>query len=268
MTIPIRTNTTIATCVQIQNGDMTADSVSGPVRAGTHTGPDLNDYRVGMRGRSYLHMTAARSHRMLLSFGLALCLLAWLAPVGRGEHIAKAHVSTTTPLGGVNIEGVYSGASLAGVDRDIALARTLHAKVVRTEVPWSTLEPRGHQIDPRRWRSRSPDEGCGRSRHQGDRVRREHALLGLLGAGVAAAQMRARAARQGEHLATDQPGSLRDVRRLSGPALRHAPGGDRDLERAGPGQRRVLRRPEKPQHYAAILRAAYPAIKQANPNVP
>jgi hypothetical protein len=26
--------------------------------------------------------------------------------------------------------------------------------------------------------------------------------------------------------------------------------------------------PEKPQHYVAILRAAYPAIKQANPNVP
>ena len=26
--------------------------------------------------------------------------------------------------------------------------------------------------------------------------------------------------------------------------------------------------PEKPQRYAAILRAAYPAIKRANPNVP
>ncbi len=26
--------------------------------------------------------------------------------------------------------------------------------------------------------------------------------------------------------------------------------------------------PEKPQRYAAVLRAAYPAIKQANPNVP
>ena len=26
--------------------------------------------------------------------------------------------------------------------------------------------------------------------------------------------------------------------------------------------------PEKPQRYAAMLRAAYPAIKQANPNVP
>src|SRR6202034_2992067 len=143
ITMPISTNTTIATCVQIQKGDMTADSVSGPAQAGTHTSLDLNDYRVGMTGCSYLHMAAGRSHKMLLSLVLALCVLAWLAPVGRGEHIAKAHMSTTTAaLGGVNVIGV-GPQPLWEADRAIAQAQALHAKVVRTEVPWSALEPRG-----------------------------------------------------------------------------------------------------------------------------
>ena len=49
----------------------------------------------------------------------------------------------------MNIPGITRGDSLAGVDREIALARALHAKVVRVELPWSVLEPLGpNQIDP------------------------------------------------------------------------------------------------------------------------
>ena len=45
---------------------------------------------------------------------------------------------------------VSRATSLASVDRDVAAAHALHAKVVRFEVPWSELEPRGpNQIDPR-----------------------------------------------------------------------------------------------------------------------
>jgi hypothetical protein len=62
---------------------------------------------------------------------------------------ARAQASSAPPLGGINIVGVHRGASAAEADRAISLARSMHARVVRTELPWPVFEPNGPgQIDP------------------------------------------------------------------------------------------------------------------------
>jgi hypothetical protein len=60
-----------------------------------------------------------------------------------------AHASSTPPLGGINIVDLRRGSTPAEADRAISLARSMHAKIVRTEVPWAVFEPNGPgQIDP------------------------------------------------------------------------------------------------------------------------
>jgi hypothetical protein len=210
-----------------------------------------------------------RHHRLFLSLSLAMCALAWLAPVGRGERVTKAHVSTTAPLGGVNLETVYSGASMAHVDREIAVARALHAKVVRVEVPWSELEPLGpNQIDPR-------------ALAIVDRLTSDAAAAGIKviamvesspcwASSAPAPLLRACVPGQSNKSSAWPPTNpanyaafvaylaQRYGTRLAAIEVWNEPDQANQLYFAGP---------EKPQRYAAILRAAYPAIKQANPNV-
>ena len=83
------------------------------------------------------------------AIALALCAVAVFAPAGYSRTPALARSSSAPPLGGVNIGGVSGSSSPAMADREIAKARALHAKVVRVEVPWSVMEPRGPaQIEP------------------------------------------------------------------------------------------------------------------------
>jgi hypothetical protein len=170
------------------------------------------------------------------------------------------------PLGGVNI----SGGRLVEVDRQIAVARKLHAKVVRTDVPWSSLEPLGPgQID----------QGA-------------LASLDRLMDGASAAGIRVIATVDSTPCwASSAPVSLlhQCAQGRSGPASAWPPTNPANYaafvaylaQRYGtrlaaievwnePDQANQLyfAGPEKPQRYAAILRAAYTAIKQAKSNVP
>ncbi len=85
-----------------------------------------------------------RQQKLFVAFALGMC---WLASTGSIGGIAaaapSAYVSSTAPLGGVNIMGLSFTSLPAQADRAIAQARALHAKVVRTEVPWSVLQPLG-----------------------------------------------------------------------------------------------------------------------------
>jgi hypothetical protein len=65
------------------------------------------------------------------------------AAVSTGPQPAQAHVSTTPPLGGINVVGLHQGATAAEADHAISLARSMHAKLVRVELPWSLFEPTG-----------------------------------------------------------------------------------------------------------------------------
>lgn len=71
---------------------------------------------------------------------LALCTLGLLAPAGNAEHAAGARLSSAL-LAGVNIPGVRTGSLPTEADAEIARASSLNSRVVRVAVPWSALEP-------------------------------------------------------------------------------------------------------------------------------
>jgi hypothetical protein len=140
MTIPISTKITIARCIQIHVGDMTPDRLlnrvgrPGPVCCG-------DDYRVRM---------ATRVLGPVVWFTLVLCVTVGLSPSFAASASSPPHASASALIGGVNIGSVQHGAQLAQADRSIAVARQLHAKVVRMELPWSVMEPLGaDRIEPR-----------------------------------------------------------------------------------------------------------------------
>ncbi|HEX4484108.1 MAG TPA: glycosyl hydrolase [Solirubrobacteraceae bacterium] len=61
----------------------------------------------------------------------------------------QAQAASTPPLGGINIVDLRRGSTSAEADRAISLAHTMHAHVVRTELPWAVFEPNGPgQINP------------------------------------------------------------------------------------------------------------------------
>jgi len=275
MIIPISTNTTIAICVQIQNGD-TARQRTWIDWANTCAFAGARDYLVEMAGRHQTWPWCPRASmpehplRVFLTLALGLCAFAWLAPVGRAERVAPAHASAAAPLGGVNIQAVSGGASLAGVDREIALAHALHAKVVRVEVPWSELEPLGpNQLEPRalayldRLTSDAAADGIG--------------VVAMVEsspcwASSAPASLLRRCTPSQTNKANSWPPSnpatfasfaaylaQRYGTRLAALEVWNEPDQSNEDYFAGP---------EKPQRYATVLRAAYPAIKQADPSLP
>ena len=206
---------------------------------------------------------------MFLSLSLSLCILAWLAPIGNGERVATAHLSSTPPLGGINIVGV-DPEPLGEADRAISQARALHARLVRTVLPWSALEPHGpSQMDPS-------------SLAFADRLVSDAATAGIRvillvdstpcwATSAPATLVRACIPGQSSKANTWPPTNpasyatfvaflaQRYGTNLAAIEVWNEPDQSNQDYFAGP---------EKPQRYAAILRAAYPAIKQANPSVP
>jgi polysaccharide biosynthesis protein PslG len=211
-----------------------------------------------------------RPHKLFLSLVLGLCAIALLAPGGHSERAARARSSSAAPLGGVNIESISRGASVTAIDREVAAARALHVKVVRVEVPWSELEPLGeNQIDPR---------GLAMT----DRLMSDAAAAGI---GVIAL------VENTPCWASSAPASLMRtcVRGRSTSVGAWPPSRPATYaafvaflaHRYGPSlaaievwnepdqaNQRYFAGPDKPERYAAILRAAYPAIKQVNPQLP
>jgi hypothetical protein len=190
-----------------------------------------------------------------------------LAPAGLAGPVARAHPSATAPLGGVNIS---SAGNWAVSDQQTALAQALHAKVVRTEVRWSAMEPNGPQIDQTAlggldrlmrdaaargvkvivfvdstpcWASSAPAallRKCAPGRPPG-----KANLWPPTNPAAYATFVAYLAQRYGAHLAAIE--------------IWNEPDQANEQHFAGP---------EKAKHYAEILRAAYPAIKRADPSMP
>jgi hypothetical protein len=201
---------------------------------------------------------------------LGLCVLAWLAPAGDAKQASRsAYSSATPPLGGVNIVGV-GPEPLGTADRVIAQAHALGAKVVRTVVPWSMLEPRGaSQIEPRALAF--ADRLVGDAAASGIRVIMTVDSSPCWASSAPAALLRKCAPGQPSKATAWPPGNPADYAafvaylaqrygtRLAAIEIWNEPDQANQLYFAGPN---------KPQRYATILRAAFPAIKRANPNVP
>jgi polysaccharide biosynthesis protein PslG len=201
---------------------------------------------------------------------LVLCAACGLAPVTALAGARAAHPAASAPWGGINIVSSSGRAPLALADREIAAARALHARVVRTEVPWSAFEPNAPgQIEPK-------------ARAFLDRVVGDAAASGLgviavvdstpCWASSAPPALLRKCAPGGFSKANAWPPrepsayatfaaylAARYGTRLAAIEVWNEPDQSNEDYFAGP---------EKPQHYAAVLRAAYPAIKRADPAVP
>jgi hypothetical protein len=200
---------------------------------------------------------------------IALCLLAWLGPSISRARTASARASSSTPLTGVSIGGPGYDSGPAQADRDVARAHQLHAKVVRVEVPWSVMEPlQASEIEPRALAIT-------------DRLVKDAATAGIrvimmvestpcwASSAPRAVLRKCTAERTGAAGAwpPSQPGDYaafvahlaqRYGRELAAIEIWNEPDESNQQYFAGP---------DKAQRYAAILRAAYPAIKRADPSV-
>ncbi|HTU78146.1 MAG TPA: glycosyl hydrolase [Solirubrobacteraceae bacterium] len=210
-----------------------------------------------------------RPHPPLVGLVLALFALACQAsPAAEGEA-APARSAAASGLDGVTIGGVEGFADPAEAGRAIAFAHELHAKVVRIEVPWAALEPLGPgRIEPR-------------ALAQADEL---VADAGADGLGVIMLVQRTpcwASSAPKALLRRCVPGSLRRANswppahpaqfaafvaylasrygaRLTAIEVWNEPDQANQDYFAGP---------HKAARYAALLRAAYPAIKRANPTV-
>ena len=205
---------------------------------------------------------------LTIALALGLCWLSWVAPAGNAKRAVPTHLSSTSHLRGVNIVGLYPGAPPDRADREIAAARNLHANVVRAEVPWSAFEPHGpNMVDPSALAF--TDRLVGDAAAAGIRVVvtadstpcwASSAPASLLGLCMPRGTSQANA--WPPRNPADYAAFVAYLARRYGPRVTievwNEPDQANQLYFAGPN---------KTDRYAAILRAAYPAVKQANPAV-
>jgi hypothetical protein len=246
--IPITTNTTIAACSQIQVGDIDRGA--------------YRRYRVGMQhGR--LRLATLLLVPVIVAAALAAATLASAQPLAASAKLGGA------PLGGVNVVGLTFASRPVEADQAIAYARQLHAKVVRTEVSWAVLEPRAKsQLDAQALAFL--DRLLGDAAAAGIKVIAtlrgtpcwdSSAPASLLSKCEPASPSGATAwppRNPADYAAVAAYLARRYGTQLAAIEVWNEPDQGNELYFAGPS---------KPQRYAALLRAAYPAIKQANPNV-
>jgi Cellulase (glycosyl hydrolase family 5) len=227
----------------------------------------VSDYLVRMTARE---PRTTRARTLALLGLLLVALLALYAAAGDSASAARARASAGVPLGGVNIVDLSHGSTPGEADRAISFARQLHAKVVRTELPWAVLEPDGpNRIDPG-------------AQAFTDRLMNDAAAAGIrvianvdsspCWASSAPASLLARCSPNTHTAANTYPPSdpsdygrfvaflaQRYAAQLAAIEVWNEPDQANELYFGGPN---------KAQHYAALLRGAYPAVKLANPQMP
>jgi hypothetical protein len=191
-----------------------------------------------------------------------------LAPAGAARR--SAHLSTSGQLGGLNVASLDFASTGAQLDRDLARARSLHAKVVRVDVPWSVMEPHAAgQLDPRALAFT-------------DRLAADAAATGIkvimlvestpCWASSAPAPVLSRCDARRSTSANAWPPTHPSEYGAFMAFLAQRYGSTlAALEvwnEPDQANQHYLAGPEKPQRYAGILRAAYPAIKAVAPGLP
>jgi len=205
-----------------------------------------------------------------IALAVALCLLVSPARAdvsSGGNHGARP--ATAAILGGVNIGSVEARSSPGEVDRTMAAARLLHVRVVRLEVPWSTMEPSGlDQIDPR-------------ALALTDRVAQDAAADGIriimmvqstpCWASSAPPSLLRRClpgrASRANSWPPGSPGAFAAFTAYLAQRYRAQLAAIEVWNEPDQANEAYFAGPNKPARYAALLRAAYPAIKQADPSV-
>lgn len=201
---------------------------------------------------------AQRLRKVSLALGATVVLLA-----------VFAGAATAQPLGGINLAGLGPESTPAEADAEFATALSLHAKAVRIEVPWPVLQPDGPgALNPRPlpYLDRLLD----------DAARHGVTVIALVDvtpcwASSAPAQLRAECTPGSRSAANSwPPANPGDFGALVGAlAARY---GDKLTaievwNEPDQVNEEYFAGPEKAQRYAALLRAGYTAIKQADPNI-
>ncbi len=210
-------------------------------------------------------MSVTRRFNALWAPALLAVAVTLLAPASAQSVVAPG---PGPPLAGMNATGITFGASAARVSRDISWAHSLDAHVIRVEIPWSMLEPTRGQIDPGAlaftdnlvdraaaagikvvalamwtpcWASSAPASLLRKCRAGTSSKAQAWAPVNPAAYGSFVAFL---AARYGSKLAAIEVWNEPDQ-----------------------ANEDYLAGPEKAKHYAEILRAAYPAIKRADPTM-
>jgi polysaccharide biosynthesis protein PslG len=194
-----------------------------------------------------------------MAAALTLCL---------GALAVIASLACASPLAGVNLGGF--GSQPSHTDEELAKARALHSKLVRIEVTWSDFEPHASgQIEPSALAL--TDRIVAAASARGIRV-----IMLVDGtpcwASSAPDSLLSKCVPERSSEANSWPPAQpsayatfvaflakRYGAALAGIEVWNEPDQANELYFAGP---------HKAQHYAELLRAAYPAIKQADPRVP
>jgi polysaccharide biosynthesis protein PslG len=198
-----------------------------------------------------------------------LVLLALAAGAGAKQTTATRSVATG-PLGGINLGGLGAGSTPADADAEMATVRSLHAKAIRVELPWPVLQPDGPgALDPRplpyldRLLADASSSGI--------------TVIALVDgspcwATSAPAQLRAECSGGGASSAAHgwPPSNPADYAALVGALAARYGSALTAIEvwnEPDQANERYFAGPEKAKRYAALVRAAYVAIKQANSSV-
>jgi polysaccharide biosynthesis protein PslG len=199
-----------------------------------------------------------------------LASFAGAADASGGAHgDRRAHATRAALAGGINVEGLGESSTAAEAERAVALAVQLHAKLIRAELPWSVLQPNGPG-------GLNPNALAYTDRLMSDAHAHGIGVIAFVDSTPC--------------WASSAPASVLGACAPSQPskAFEYAPANPGDfaalahmlVERYGdamaafevwsePDQitERTFAGPNKPEKYAALLAAAYPAIKQADPHM-
>ncbi len=198
----------------------------------------------------------------------ALVLTVLLAPSAPAATHRGASASLTAPLGGINVVGLGFNSSPGEADRSIAVAKSVRARIVRADIPWAALEPQEGTIDQRAlaytdrlmadataagikvimtvertpcWASSAPAAILRKCRPDTDSRANAYPPRNTAAYASIVSYL---ARRYGSHLEALEVWSEPDQ-----------------------ANEDYFAGPDKPARYAALLRAAYPAIKAVAPSV-
>jgi polysaccharide biosynthesis protein PslG len=210
-----------------------------------------------------------------LAAAIALCALAWPAGAGvaapsRASSPQASRAAASRLLGGVNVESLGFDANPAPLAGELAAAGKLDAKLVRVEIPWSVMEPSAPgAIDPQALAF--TDQLVADAQAQGIKVIMMVESTPCWDSSAPARLLARCSARKASAANAWPPRDDADYGAfVAYLAQRYGP----DLaaleiwNEPDESNEHYLAGPDKPQQYAAILRAAYPAIKQVDPSVP
>jgi len=196
-------------------------------------------------------------------------LLAWLLSTLAPAHAADAQRPSSGLLIGVSIGSPIDSSLPTQADRELPQLQALGAKLMRVEVPWSVLEPRQPgQLDP--GALASTDRLMNEAASAGIRVIMLVQSTPCWASSAPASVLRGcNPSRSGQANAWPprQPAAFAAFVAYLAGRYGHELAAMEIWNEPDQSNERYFAGPEKAARYAAMLRAAYPAIKQVNPEV-